>query len=739
MAEDAASIAVTLNGADVDGTVQSFALSSLPADGTLYTDAGLTTLAATGTDYAATGESLTLYFVPDPDFDGSATFDYAAKDDAGAADGSPATATITVTAVNDAPISNDDTVATNEDTAVVVSVLTNDSDSDLGDVLGITGITQGANGTVVDNGDGTLTYTPDLAFVGNDSFTYTISDGNGGTDTASVTVTVVNGILGTAAGETLNGTAGDDAIFGFGGDDTLNGLGGDDTLNGGAGADVLDGGTGTDTTSYSSSGAGVTVNLATGTGTGGDAQGDTLTNVENLTGSAFDDTLTGDGNANTLTGGAGDDMLIGGGGGDTLIGGAGNDTVSYASAASGVTASLTNGLIISTIGGATLGGLTFGDDDLASYDSMSDTAALSFDGDALFSSTTEDIDAVHTLSNGHIILSTATDATLGGISFGDDDLVEYDPVTDTATIYFDGGALFSSTKEDIEAVHVLSNGHIVLSTDGDATLGGLTFGNEDLVEYDPVTDTATLLFDGGALFSGGENIDAVHILSDGHIVLSTEGDATLGGLSFGDDDLVEYDPVSDTATLYFDGGVLFSNTSEDVDAAHVTQPAGAGDTYDGIENLTGSAFDDTLTGDDNANTLIGGAGADTLKGGGGDDTLVWDSADTEIDGGSGSDTLRVDSGDVDLTAFGGTIGGIETIDLEADAGANTLTLTAADILSISDDDILNVLGDAGDTLNAGTGWTDNGFDGGGNHVYSQVVGVDTLTLVVDPDMTVNLV
>jgi hypothetical protein len=94
-------------------------------------------------------------------------------------------------------------------------------------------------------------------------------------------------------------------------------------------------------------------------------------------------------------------------------------------------------------------------------------------------------------------------------------------VSDTASLFFDGGALFSNAREDINAAHVLSNGHIVLSTVGNARLGGLTFGDDDLVDYDPVSDTASLFFDGGALFSNArEDINAAHVLSNGHIVLS---------------------------------------------------------------------------------------------------------------------------------------------------------------------------------------------------------------------------
>ncbi len=125
----------------------------------------------------------------------------------------------------------------------------------------------------------------------------------------------------------LYGGDGDDSLSGDAGNDKLYGGTGNDTLIGGAGADLLDGGAGTDLASYAASTAGVSVNLTTGLGAGGDAAGDTLTGIENVTGSAFDDTLTGDSGANVLDGGAGNDLLDGGAGNDSLYGGAGNDTL----------------------------------------------------------------------------------------------------------------------------------------------------------------------------------------------------------------------------------------------------------------------------------------------------------------------------------------------------------------------------------------------------------------------------
>jgi serralysin len=120
-------------------------------------------------------------------------------------------------------------------------------------------------------------------------------------------------------------TNGADVIFGHDGNDTIYALGGNDVLKGGGGADKLYGGAGTDTADYSDSDEGVQVSLAAGAGAGGTAQGDKLFDIENLSGSDYDDALQGDANANALYGQGGNDVLKGGGGADKLYGGAGDD------------------------------------------------------------------------------------------------------------------------------------------------------------------------------------------------------------------------------------------------------------------------------------------------------------------------------------------------------------------------------------------------------------------------------
>src|SRR5262245_57245923 len=99
-----------------------------------------------------------------------------------------ATITLTVAPINDAPVANEDSASTNEDTPVTVAVLANDADVE-GDSFTVTNVTQGANGSVQINADGTITYTPNANFFGTDSFMYTVNDGQP-TGSASATVTV---------------------------------------------------------------------------------------------------------------------------------------------------------------------------------------------------------------------------------------------------------------------------------------------------------------------------------------------------------------------------------------------------------------------------------------------------------------------------------------------------------------------------------------------------------------------
>ena len=144
-------------------------------------------------------------------------------------------------------------------------------------------------------------------------------------------------IRGTGGRDTLVGTSLADVILGGGDDDTIDGgagidkmfgEAGNDTFLGGDGADTMDGGADVDTVTYAQSASGVKVSLATGNGSGGQAEGDTLISIENLTGSQHRDFLFGSDGGNTINGGRGNDVISAGGDNDVVIGGGGNDTLS---------------------------------------------------------------------------------------------------------------------------------------------------------------------------------------------------------------------------------------------------------------------------------------------------------------------------------------------------------------------------------------------------------------------------
>jgi hypothetical protein len=130
----------------------------------------------------------TVTYRPNNGFIGSDSFTYTISDGRGGSD----TATVRVTVnprPNRPPDARDDRASTGRNLSVRIDVVANDSDPD-GDPISVAGVTQPANGTVVNNGDGTVTYTPRSGFEGNDTFMYTLSDGRGGSDTARVRVTV---------------------------------------------------------------------------------------------------------------------------------------------------------------------------------------------------------------------------------------------------------------------------------------------------------------------------------------------------------------------------------------------------------------------------------------------------------------------------------------------------------------------------------------------------------------------
>ena len=149
----------------------------------------LTITTATATSGAVTIDNgISLTYTPNVNFSGTDTINYTISDGQGASASS--SVSVTISAVNDIPIANADIASTNEDTSVNIDVLANDIDVD-GDTLTITTATATSGAVTIDNGI-SLTYTPNVNFNGSDTIDYTMSDDNGGTATAIVTVSVVS-------------------------------------------------------------------------------------------------------------------------------------------------------------------------------------------------------------------------------------------------------------------------------------------------------------------------------------------------------------------------------------------------------------------------------------------------------------------------------------------------------------------------------------------------------------------
>ena len=428
------------------------------------------------------------------------------------------------------------------------------------------------------------------------------------------------------------GASTNDVLDGRAGDDTLNAGDGNDTLKGGAGNDTLNGGDNTDTADYSTASAGVTVSLAAGTATGEGS--DTLSNIENATGSGFADTLTGNSSANVLSDGAGNDMLSGGAGGDTLDGGIGTDTADYTASASAVTVDLQN---------ATASGGDAASDTLTGIENVtgSNTAA-------------------------DIIYGDANANTIDGL--GGNDFLEGGAGADV----IDGGAGWDTVRYTRSTSGVTVNLATNVSTGGHAA-GDLLYNIEALVgsNYDD-----TLI--------GNANINSLTGGSGNDILDGRDGNDTLAGG-------IGTDTASYTAAA---SGVTVS-------LATGTATGQGSDTLTDIENITGSAYADTLTGNGSANVLAGGAGGDALDGGGGTDTADYTASTAAV-------TIDLQNG----TASGGDAASDTLTSIENVTGSNTAAAirdtiygdaNANAILGLGGNDILEGGGGA-DTIDGGADW-----------------------------------
>ena len=551
--------------------------------------------------------------------------------------------------------------------------------------------------------------------------------------------------------ENLIGSKWGDRLIGSSAANLLDAGAGDDSLEGGAGADTLSGGAGTDTVAYTGSSSGVTASLATGFGSGGHAQGDVFSGIENLAGSAHNDSLTGDGNNNVLDGGAGDDTLVGGAGTDTLIGGDGLDTASYAGAAVGVNASLANAAANT---GDAAGDSYSGIENLTGS-SQADTLSGDANSNALDGGAGDDwLDGgagADTLTGGAgfdtvsyassfaaVTVDLTTGTGLGGSAAGD-------TLSGVEALI---GSRFADTLTGSGADNRLDGG------DGDDTLRG--GAGADTLIGGTGTDTASYAGAlngvqaslaapaGNTADAAGDTYSGIENLTGSAFADALTGDAGINLLSGGEgDDTLE--GGADADRLFGGGGADTASyagasaglTVSLVDASLNTGDA-AGDLLDSIENLAGSAFNDTLLGDASANLLSGAAGNDllrgeagndTLAGGDGNDTLIGGAGNDSIDGGAGDDLL--DGGAGGDTLIGGD--GIDTVTY-ASAGAG---LTAS---------LGSVAGNTGEAAGdsyvgvenlIGTGYADSLKGDGSNNRLTGGDGDDTLEGGVGADTLIG--
>lgn len=257
----------------------------------------------------------------------------------------------------------------------------------------------------------------------------------------------------------------------------------------------------------------------------------------------------------------------------------------------GSSAAKANRLVLSTEAAAGLGTLSFDDDTLVEYDPDTDTGVVAFDLDLEFPEVARDIDAAHWLPNGDLVISTQGDVTIDGVEYSAADLIKLDRTAGTASLYFDAVAAgldgLQNTIANIDAVH-LFEGNILFSVAGSAgaSFKGVNYTNADVIQYDPDTDTGSLFFDGDFIVDASGSPDpslagiepdlqGFAITSSGTYLISAftgSDQMTLGGQFFTRDDVVEYDPQTETASVALEGEEEFDAANETIDAVAIAVP-----------------------------------------------------------------------------------------------------------------------------------------------------------------------
>ncbi|MGC1497993.1 MAG: tandem-95 repeat protein [Sulfitobacter sp.] len=564
-----------------------------------------------------------VIFTPADDFTGTTTITYTVNDPSGGF--ATGTVNVTVNPVNDAPVAVDDVEATAFETDVVVDLIGNDTDidNDVSELTLVTATVPADQGTLVDNGDGTVTFTPAAGFTGDATITYTVSDPDGLTDEGQAVVTV----LSDPADGIVDGTDGDDLIDAdYEGDPQGDLIDANDEILPGAGPndDFVRAGDGDDTV---------------------------------LAGDGNDSVLAGDGD-DSVDGGVGDDTLISGDGNDTVLGGDGDDLIDTAS-----------GELAPDLG------YPFAATDPLGYDPDTDPEndRDSVDGgdgnDTII--TGDDRDTITGGAGADVINSGIDDDIVDGGA--DDDRIVGGEGNDSILGGTGNDTIYAGNDPDL--------GLDILNIPDEAT-PGFPFSPDRNPDNGQDTvdggdgDDVIYGADDDDLLIGGAGDDFLDGEIDDDTLQGGSGEDTLIG-GQGDDSL-EGGTGNDTLQGGIGDDTLRGNRDDDLleggDGNDVLDGGGENDTLlggDGDDSLQGGQGDDVLDGGDGDDSITGGAGADIFMGGAGNDTMI---------GGGDQDTFSgVNAGDV----IDGSSAGIDmdTLDLRGSApvgGRLEVTYTSAD-------------------------------------------------------------
>jgi Ca2+-binding RTX toxin-like protein len=395
----------------------------------------------------------------------------------------------------------------------------------------------------------------------------TASNGSGGTD---ILIDIEN-VAGSNFNDTITGDSSANYFYGLGGDD------------------IIDGGAGNDRVDYSYGIAGVNVNLNTGTATDGFGGTDTLTSIENVVGSAYNDVISGNALANYLWGEAGVDYLYGQDGNDVIYGGLGQDR------------------LYGHDGNDTLNG-----------------------GD--------DRDWIYGYADDDILNGDGGDDIMNG-GAGADTLNGGDGVD---KLYGEDGDDILKGENDNDRLYGGLGNDILIGDDNDPNTG---FGGQDFLYGGDGNDT---LYGGGSadyLYGEADN-DTLYGQDANDRLFGGLGDDTLYGdagadFLYGD---------NDDGSLIGGNDIIYGGNGSDVIRGDAGNDTLYGERND--DNLFGEEGNDTLYGGFHDDYLYGGDGNDTLKGEDGADILFGDDGLDVLIGGAGVDTLRGGTADGDMDIFG---------------------------------------------------------------------------------------